>query len=56
MQRLTRELVHLTAKQNLSLYALILNGIFVEILKDDDVTSGSLRSLSWARGRLRGRL
>lgn len=51
-----REFVHLTAKQNLSLDTLILNGIFIEILKDDDVASGSLRGLSRGRGRLRRRL
>lgn len=61
-QKLTREFVHLTAKQNLSLYTLILNGILIKILEDDDVTSGGLRglrnlgSLSRTRGGLRRRL
>lgn len=52
-QRLTGEFAHLPAKQNLSLYALILNSIPIQVLKDDDITSGSLRGLSLSRARRR---
>lgn len=50
--------VHLTAKEDLGLDALVLEGVFIKVLKDDDVPSrgfGGFGNISGARGRLRGR-
>lgn len=50
--------VHLAAKEDLRLDGLILQSVFVKVLKDDDISSrrrGGFRSISHARGRLRVR-
>lgn len=54
----TVKFVHLAAKEDLRLDSLILQSVFVKVLKDDDISSrrrGGFRSISHARGRLRVR-